>query len=90
MNTKSENPDEVDDVSLKNVLVQKMISEQLPFTRETYLRLRYGDEVPKRWSYADEKLLPPVFREPNTEAIQEALQGLGSAIGVTHTGEIPR
>jgi hypothetical protein len=81
---------ELDDVSVKNVLVQRMIAEQTPFTREVYLKLRYGDDLPKPWTYADEKLLPPVFRDPNTEAIQEALQGLGSAIGVTYTGEIPR
>ena len=81
--------EQLDDISRKNAIVQRMIRDNLAFTRDTYIRLRWP-EAPTPWTVDHEKKLPPVFREPNAERVGEALKGLGDAIGVTYTGELPR
>ena len=81
---------DLDDISQNNAVVQRMVRDKLPFTRETYIELVYGDNVPKPWTHANEKFLPPVFQDPNIERVHEALQGLGDAIGITYTGTIPK
>lgn len=82
---------DLDDVSRENVLVKRMVNEDLAFTREQYITLFYEDEQPDIWTERHEALLPPVFRreEDNTLA-HEALEKLGEAIGVVYTGRIPR
>ena len=88
-----EKPDliDLDDISRDNVLIKKMISEDLPFTREQYIVMFYEDEgIPSPWTNAHEDILPPVFRDKQSKQVREAIANLGDAIGVTYTGEIPR
>ncbi|MEM7362962.1 MAG: hypothetical protein AAF525_02995 [Pseudomonadota bacterium] len=82
---------DLDDTSRDNVLIQKMISEALPFTREQYIAMFYADEsIPSPWTDVHEGRLPPVFQDKQSEQVREAIANLGEAIGVTYTGEIPR
>ncbi len=80
----------LDEVSAKNVIVRKMLAQSLPFDRTTYISLYYEGVVPTPWTHAHEMRLPPVFRDANAEQVNKAIQGLGDAIGVTYTGDIPR
>ncbi len=81
---------ELDEVKRNNVLVQKMLEEELPFTRETYLALFFGDERPSPWTTEHEGRLPPVFRNHDNDTMHRAIEGLGNAIGIAYNGEIPR
>ncbi|MAV27159.1 MAG: hypothetical protein CMQ05_13765 [Gammaproteobacteria bacterium] len=82
---------EMDEISRDNVLVLKMITQNLPFTREQYIELFYeGEGMPSPWTDVHEKQLPPVFQDPQSDQVREAISNLGEAIGVTYLGEIPR
>lgn len=80
----------LDEVSLANAIVQRMLHEALPFTRDTYIQLFFGDEVPTPWTTTHEGRLPPVFRNPDNDNMHAAIEGLGNVIGVVWNGEIPR
>lgn len=42
-------------------ILEWMLEEDMPLTRETYILLNMG-EIPKVWTAENEMMLPPVFR----------------------------
>tara|TARA_E500000331_G_scaffold355993_1_gene412963 strand:- start:2906 stop:3256 length:351 start_codon:yes stop_codon:yes gene_type:complete len=80
--------DAMDDISRENVIIQRMLEEGLPLTREAYIQIFYDGKTPAPWTEKHEAILPPIFRE-DFENQREALKGFGEFIGVTFTGRLP-
>lgn len=78
----------VDEISKNNVIIQRMIRENLALSRETYLNIFYEGDIPHPWSDKYEAILPPVFRL-DLSAQREALQSLSESIGLAYNGEVP-
>lgn len=78
----------MDEISKNNVIIQRMIRENLALSRETYLDIFYEGDIPHPWTDKHEAILPPVFRLDLT-AQREALKSLSESIGLAYNGEVP-
>lgn len=78
----------MDEISKNNVIIQRMIRENLALSRETYLEIFYEGDIPHPWTDKHEAILPPVFRFDLSEQ-REALKSLSESIGLAYNGEVP-
>lgn len=78
----------MDDISKNNVIIQRMIKENMTFSRDTYVDIFYDGEIPRPWTDKHEAILPPVFRLDLSEQ-RAALKALSDSIGLAYNGEVP-